>query len=105
MGEKPSHHTQGFATARNSRPHRSDRQVYNRSGFLVSHPLQPDEQDYRPLLLGQLGESALQIAKLEPHRLSRGERRARITFLQFDAGPLARVSASQAEVLVVQYRE
>ena len=57
------------------------------------------------MLLGQLGESALQIAKLEPHSLSRRERRARITFLQFDARALARVPASEAEMLVVQYRE
>jgi hypothetical protein len=63
-GIEPSYHAQGFATARNLRAHRSDRQVYNRCGFLVPHPFQPYEQDYRPLLLGQLGESALQISEL-----------------------------------------
>ena len=87
------------------RAHRSDRQVYNRCGFLVPHPLQPEEQDYRPLLLGQLGESALQIAKFEPRSLRRRERQARVTLLQMDARVLARVLANEAKVLVVQYGE
>src|SRR5271165_381284 len=101
-GEELGHHPQALTTARYSRADRPDGEVRQRCDFVVTHALQSDEQNYRPLLLGQFGESAFQIAKLEPRGLIGRERQARATFLQFDAGALARVAASVADVLMVQ---
>jgi hypothetical protein len=101
-GKEFGHSAQGLPTARNSRTDRPDGKVYERCGFVVSHSLQPDEQNYRPLLFGQCGESALQIAKLEPHGLIGRNRRAPVRFLQFGAGALTRLPASEAYILMMQ---
>jgi hypothetical protein len=103
--EEPGHETQGFATTRHSRADCSDWQICDRCWFFVSHPLQSDEQNYRPLFVGQLSKSSLQIAKLEPPSLRWRERRAQVTSLRLDARALARVTASEAYMLVVQYGE
>src|ERR1700751_2093995 len=68
-GKEFGHLAQRLPTARNSRTDRPDGKVYERCSLVVSHSLHPDEQDYRPLLFRQCGESALQIAKLEPRGL------------------------------------
>jgi hypothetical protein len=91
-----------FATARNSRTDCADWEVYNRCGFIVSHPLQSHEADHRPLLLGQFGEGALQIAKLQTRNLIRRERQRRAALLFFDAVSFARLPANAADVLMVQ---
>jgi hypothetical protein len=107
-GKEFGHRTQRLAPARNSRTDRSDRKVDQRCRFLVSQTFQSDEQNYRPLLLGQFGESPLQITKLEPGDLIGRKRRGRMTFLPFlpfRAGALARVAASKADMLMVQDRE
>jgi hypothetical protein len=70
-GEKSCEDTQAFATARYSRADSSDRDVYDRRGFVVSHPFQSNEEDCRSLLLRQFGEGALQIAKLQMRNLVR----------------------------------
>jgi hypothetical protein len=104
-GEEPSHLAQAFAAARNSRTDSSDWCVYNRCGFFVSHSLHADEQDYRPLLFGEPGESALQIAKLQIRNLRQRERQTWAKLLLFDAGLLARLAANAADMLIVQDRE
>ena len=104
-GKEFGHFAQGLPTARNSRTDRPDGKVYDRCRFVVSHSLQSDEQNYRPLLFRQCGESALQIAKPEPHGLIRRNREAPGRFLQFVAGALARLPASEADMLMVQDRE
>jgi hypothetical protein len=104
-GKELGHHSQALPTARDSRADRPDGEVPQRCDFVVSHALQSDEQNYRSLLLGQFGESAFQIAKLEPQGLIGRERQAGVTFLQFDAGALACVTASVADVLMVQDSE
>lgn len=101
-GKEFGHYTQALTTARYSRTDCPDGEVCQRCCFVVSHALQSDKQDHRPLLLGQFGESAFQIAKLESQGLVGRERQARVTFLQFGAGALARVAASVADVLMVQ---
>ena len=102
---EPGHDAQSFATARYSRTEGPHRQFYSRCSFFILHAFQSDEQDHRPLLLGQFGERALQIAKLEPCGLRRWERRIRVRYLQLDARALARFSTSKADMLMVQYRE
>jgi hypothetical protein len=104
-GKEFGHHTQALATAGNSRTDRPDGDVRQQCGFVVWHALQSDEQNYRALLFGQLGESAFQIANLEPDGLIRRKRQARLTFLQFGAGALARFAASEADISMVQDRE
>jgi hypothetical protein len=101
-GKEFGHSAQGLPTARNSRTDRPDGKVYERCSFVVSHSLQSDEQNYRPLLFGQCGESALQIAKLEPHGLIGRNRRVPVKFLQLGAGALARLPASVTYILMVQ---
>jgi hypothetical protein len=101
-GKEFGHLAQRLPTARNSRTDRPDGKVYERCGFVVSHSLQSDEQYYRPLLFRQCGESALQIAKLEPHGLIGRNRRAPVRFLQFGAGALARLPASETDILMMQ---
>jgi len=62
------------------------------ASFVVSHSLQSDEKNYRPLLFRRRPESALQIAKLEPHGLiRRNPRGAREVFAIRLAGALARL--------------
>ena len=62
IGEEPGEDTQSFAASGNSRPDRPDRQVENCCCFLLCHALQSDQQNGRTLLIGELDNSALQIA-------------------------------------------
>jgi hypothetical protein len=101
-GEESCEDAQAFAAARNSRADSSDRNVCDRRGFVVSHPFQSNEEDCRPLPLRQLGEGALQIAKLQTRNLIRRERRPRAIFLQFDTGSLARCPADETDMAIVQ---
>ena len=101
-GKEFGHVAQGFPTARNSRTDRPDGKVYERCGLVVSHSLQSDEQNYRPLLFGQRRESALQIAKLEACGLIGRNRQVPVRFLQFGAGALARLPPTEADILMVQ---
>jgi len=101
-GEKSCQDTQAFATACNSRADSADRDVYDRRGFVVSHPFQSNEEDCRSLLLRQFGEGALQIAKLQTRHLIRCERRPRAALLQFDTGSLARCPADETDMAIVQ---
>jgi len=100
-GKEPGHGTQGFTATSNSRTDCPDRDIYDRCGFIVTHTLQSDEQNHRPLLLGEFGHGAFQIAKLEPHRLIGRERQTRVGFLPFHTDTLPRISASVADVLMV----
>ena len=95
------HRTQAFSTTRYSRSDGPDRNFRERCGFLVFHPLQSDEQYYRPFLLGKFGESPFQIAKFKPHGLIGWEREVGIPYLQFGAGAPAHVTAGKADMLVV----
>jgi hypothetical protein len=104
-GKKSGRLTQGLAAAGNSRAYRPDRRIHGRGGFGVIHALQSDEQNYRPLLLRQFGETAFQVAKLEPRGLIGRGHQARIRFLQFDALATPRVAARVAYVLTIQNRE
>ena len=79
-----------------------DRHFYDRRGYIVSHPLQSDEENYGPLLFGQFADGMLHIAKLEPFCLIRRRRQTGRTFLQFDGGALPRGPAGEADVLMVQ---
>lgn len=101
-GEESCEDTQAFATARYSRADSSDRDVYDRRGFVVSHPFQSYEEDCRSLLLRQFGEGALQIAKLQMRNLVRRQRRPWAAFLQFNAGSLARCPADETDMAIVQ---
>ena len=101
-GKEFGHSAQGLPTARNSRTDRPDRKVYKRCGFVVSHSLQSDEHNYRPLLFRQSGESALQIAKLETRGLIGRNRQGPVGFLQFGVGALTRLAAREADMLMVQ---
>ena len=96
------HRTQALSTTRYSRSHGPDRNFRKRCGLFVFHPLQSDEQYYRPLLLGKFGEGPFQIAKLKRHGLIGWEREVGSPYLQFDAGAPARVTAGKADMLVVQ---
>ncbi len=100
-----SRYTQGFTTTGDARTHRPDRGIYDRCSFGVCHALQSDEQNYRLLLLGQLGDSTLQVAYLEPYRLVGRKRYTRMGFLQFHGRALPRVPACAADVLTVQDRK
>ena len=104
-GKEFGHVAQGFPTARNSRTDRPDGKLYERCSFVVSHPLQSDEHNYRPLLFRQCRESALQIAKLKAPGLIGRNGQAPVRFLQFVAGALARLPASKANILMVQDSE
>jgi hypothetical protein len=104
-GEEPREDTQAFATARYSRADSSDRDVYDRRGFVVSHPFQSNEEDCRSLLLRQFGEGALQIAKLQMRNLVRRERLPRAIFLQFNTRSLARRPAEETDMPIVQDSE
>jgi len=101
-GEESCEDTQAFATARYSRADSPDRDVYDRRGFVVSHPFQSNEEDCRPLLLRQFGEGALQIAELQTRNLIRRERRSRAVLLQFNTGSLARCPADETDMAIVQ---
>jgi hypothetical protein len=101
-GKEPRHRPQSLTTAGNSRSDCPDRHIYDRRGCVVSHPLQSDEENYGPLLLGQFGDGTLHIAKLEPLCLIRRRRQTGRTFLQFDRGALPHGPASEADVLMVQ---
>ena len=100
-GKEFGHSPQRLPTARYSRTDRPDGKVNERCSFVVSHSLQSDEHNYRPLLFGQCGESALQIAKFEPRGLTGRNRQAPVRFLQFGAGALARLPAREADILMV----
>jgi hypothetical protein len=50
--KQPGHFTQALAATGDSRTYRPDRDILDGCGFGVIHALQPNEQNYRPLLLG-----------------------------------------------------
>ena len=58
-----------------------DRPIENRGYLLVAHPLQPDEQDDRALLLREPGDRALQVSQLEPLTLLRRAAQHRLGFI------------------------
>jgi hypothetical protein len=62
---------QCLTTTRESRTDGSNRDIENRSDFSVTHSLQADEHDYQPLHSREFGDSALEIAQLEPPSLLR----------------------------------
>lgn len=100
-GKEFGHLAQRLPTARNPRTDCPDGKVYERCSFVVSHSIQSDEHNYRPLLFRQFGESALEIAKLEPRGLVGRNRQAPVRFLQFGAGALARLPAGETDILMV----
>ena len=100
-GKQPGRLAQALAAAGNSGTYRPERGIYSCRGFGVIHALQSDKQNYQPLLLRQFGETAFQVAKLEPRSLIGREHQTRIGFLQFDTlgygwdtGPGAQSSAT-----------
>src|SRR5271167_5150709 len=101
-GKKSGYLTHALAAAGNSRTYRPDRGIYDYRGFGVIHAFQSDEQNYRALLLRQFGETAFQIAKLEPRSLIGREHQTCIRFLQFDALAMPRVPPRVADVLAIQ---
>jgi hypothetical protein len=54
--EQSCNDAQVFAAAGKSRADCPDRQVQRGRNLFIAHSFQSDEQDYRPLLLGQFGE-------------------------------------------------
>jgi hypothetical protein len=104
-GEKPCHGPQGFAAAGDARADRSNREIYDRRGFVILHAVQSHEQNDPSLLRRQSVDGALEVAHLQAGGLIRRATYARGIRLQFDAGPLARVAASEADMLIVQDRE
>jgi hypothetical protein len=96
---------QSFSTAREPRTDSPDRDIENRCDFSVAHSLQPDEQDYRPLCPGEFGNSALEIAQLEPPSLLRGAGQQRLALTQANRRSFSRGSPEVVDVLVVEYRE
>jgi hypothetical protein len=99
--EEPGHHAQTLTATGNSRSDSPDRQFRHCSGLVVPHPLQSDEQDYRTLLFGQLGDCAIKVANLNPRSLVRRERQRRAIALQFDASALARFPTGKGDMLIV----
>jgi hypothetical protein len=103
--EQSCNDAQVFAAAGKSRADCPDRQVQRGRNLFIAHSFQSDEQDYRPLLLGQFGERTPYIAKLQTRDLMRWEHQARAGRQQFDAGPFPHLPANAADVLIVQDRE
>lgn len=101
-GKKSGRLTQALAAAGNSRTYSPERSIHRCRGFGVIHALQSDEQNHRPLFLRQFGETAFQVAKLEPRGLIGRQHQTRIRFLQFDTLATPRVPARVAYVLAVQ---
>ncbi len=101
-GKKSGRLTQALAAAGNSRTYRPERSIHSCRGFGVIHAFQSNEQNYRPLLLRQFGETAFQIAKFEPRSLIGRQHQTRIGFLQFDTLSMPRVPARVAYMLAVQ---
>src|SRR5215469_6484976 len=95
------HCTQVFSTTGDSRTDRADRGIYERCGLLVRHALQPDEQNHRALLLWQLDDCALQVAKFEPYGLIGRDRQTGMRMSQFQAGAVPRISPRAADMLVM----
>jgi hypothetical protein len=81
---------------------RPDRGIHVCRGFGVSHAFQSDEQNYRPLLLRQVGETAFQVAKLKPRSLIGRDDQTRVRFLQLEMIALPRISANAADVSAIQ---
>jgi len=81
MRKEPGADTQSFAAAEKLRADRSDRQVKNRCDFFASHALQSDQQNNSTLLIGELGDSAFEIAQLEIRRLIGRDCQIRVMFL------------------------
>jgi hypothetical protein len=94
-----------LAPARKARPDRPNRDVENRGDLLVIHSFQSDEEDNRALLLGELGERALQVAELEPLTLLRRVDQQRFVLVQSDGAPLTGGSSDVVDILVVEYGE
>ena len=97
--------TQCFTTTREPRTDGSDRDIENGGDFSVTHSLQPDEQDYRPLHPREFGDSALEIAQLEPPSLLRRAAQQRFAVAQPDRRSFSRGSPDVINVLVVKYRK
>jgi hypothetical protein len=96
---------QCLTTTREPRPDGSNREVKNRRDFSVTHSLQADEQDYRPLHLREFGDSALEIAQLKPPSLLRRAGQQRLALAQPDRRSFPRGSPHVINVLVMKYRE
>jgi hypothetical protein len=96
---------QCLTTTREPRTDGSNRDVENRCDFSVTHSLQADEQDYRPLHFREFGDSALEIAQLKPPSLLRCAGQQRLALAQPDRRSFPRGSPEVINVLVMKYRE
>jgi hypothetical protein len=96
---------QCLTTTREPRTDGSNRDIESRSDFSVTHSLQADEQDYQPLHSREFGDSALEIAQLEPPSLLRCAGQQRLALAQPDRRPFPRGSPEVINVLVMKYRE
>ena len=81
---------------------RPDRGIHGCRGFGVSHAFQSDEQNYDRYSSGRLGETAFQVAKLEPRSLIGRDDQTRVRFLQLEMIALPRISANAADVSAIQ---
>jgi hypothetical protein len=96
---------QGFTAAREPRTDSPDRDTESRCDFSVAHSLQADEQDYRPLYPREFGDSAIEIAQLEPPSLLRCAGQQRFALAQPDGSSFPRGPPDVINVLVMKYRE
>ena len=63
---------------------------------------QPDEQDYRALFFGELGDCAFQVTQLEPLALLRRTPQQRLAVVQSDGGAFPNSASDMVNILVVQ---
>jgi hypothetical protein len=96
---------QRLAGAREARTDGPNRDLENHRDLLVPHPLQSDQQDHRPLGIGQLADCAFEIAQLEPAALVRRMREERLSFTQPDRCSFPHLSADMINVLIMKYGE
>jgi hypothetical protein len=94
-----------LTTTREPRTDGSNRDIENRSDFSITHSLQADEQDYRPLYPREFGDSAIEIAQLEPPSLLRCAGQQRFALAQPDGRSFPRGPPDVINVLVMKYRE
>jgi hypothetical protein len=96
---------QRLSTPRQPRAYCPDWNVENCGDLIVAHSLECNEQNYRTLRVGQLGEGALEISELEPFSLLRCARQHRLAIRQSDCRSFASGSADMINVLMMQYRK
>ena len=102
VGDLADQPAQRVAAARQARADRAHRHVEHLGHVLVAHAFEPDQQDHLALLLGKLGQRAVEVAQFEPSVLARRLGQQWLGFTQFDGRALAHGAANAVDVLIME---